>query len=113
MGKFSKLVLRNGDQVLEGRGSRIIRSAQIAQKALCDKLEDEIIQLEDKREAMLDQSPDNRFSLKIGEAFEASKWAAEYQMLSVAIVNKKVEHKIASENMIELFETDEPAVTNA
>lgn len=103
-GKFAKLVLRNGDAVLEGRGSRMIKLAENAQKSLIQKLEDEITQLEDKQEMMLDNSPDNRYSLKVGEAFDANGWAAEYQTISLTIVNKKVELEIAKKNSAILFE---------
>jgi len=38
-GKFSKLIKRSGDDILDGRGDRIIKSAKVAQRAIVDKLD--------------------------------------------------------------------------
>jgi len=59
--------------------------------------------LEDKQELLLDQSPDNRYSLTLGKSFEAEKWTAEYQGLSIQIANKKIELAIARANYESLF----------
>jgi len=102
-GKFSKLIKRSGDDILDGRGDRIIKSAKVAQRAIVDKLDQEVMTLEDKQELLLDQSPDNRYSLTLGKSFEAEKWAAEYQGLSIQIANKKIELAIARANYESLF----------
>lgn len=103
-GRFAALIMRDGDQVLEGRGQRTIESARSAQKKLVMDIEEEIRVLEDKKELMLDQSPDNRYSLKVGEAFDAKQFVSEYQMLSVKLINKRVELEIAVKNSKDLFE---------
>lgn len=102
-GKFSSLIKRSGDAIIGDRADRIIKSAKVAQRAIVDKLDQEIMNLEDKRDLMLDQSPDNRYSLTLGKSFEADKWAAEYQSLSISITNKKVELAIAQANNDILF----------
>jgi len=101
--KFSKLIKRGGDAVLEGRGERIIKSAKMAQETLVRNLEQELMTLEDKRDIMLDHSPDNRYSLNIGKTFEADKWCKDYQDISVEIANKKIELEIAKSNLTDLF----------
>lgn len=102
-GKFEKLIKRNGDSIMGDRADRVLKSAKIAQKAIVDKLDQEIMNLEDKREMMLDQSPDNRYSLTPGKSFDSEKWAAEYQSLSIQVVNKQVELTVAKNNYKELF----------
>jgi hypothetical protein len=102
-GKFAALIMRTGDEVLEGRGKRTIESARAAQKKLVMDLEENIRVLEDKKELMLDQSPDNRYSLKVGEAFDAPAFVREYQDLSVKLINKRVELEIAERNSEDLF----------
>lgn len=106
VGKFESMIHRSSDAIIGDRGSRIIKSAKVAQRAIVDKLDQEVMTLEDKRDLMLDQSPDNRYSLTVGKSFEAEAWATEYQALSVKITNKKVELAIAQANYKVLFGTE-------
>lgn len=101
--KFETLISRNGDDVIDSRASRIVTSANNAQQAIVRDLVDKVNALEDKREVMLDQSPDNRYSLKVGEGFDAKKWTQEYHSLSLQLANTKVELAIAEENFNDLF----------
>lgn len=101
--KFESLISRNGDAIIDSRASRIVVSAKNAQEGIVRDLIDAVNVLEDKREAMLDQSPDNRYSLKVGENFDAKKWTSEYQSLSIQLANKRVELQIAEENLTDLF----------
>ncbi len=101
--KFESLISRGGDAIIDSRASRIVVSAKNAQEGIVRDLIDEINKLEDKREVMLDQSPDNRYSLKVGENFDAKKWVSDYQSLSIQLANKKIELAIAEENLTDLF----------
>ncbi len=103
VGAFEAMIKRNGDAIIGDRGDRIIKSAKSAQFALCNKLDQELMGLEDKRDLMLDQSPDNRYSLTVRKSFAAEAWALEYQSLSVEIANKQVELAIAQTNYEKLF----------
>lgn len=103
-GKFNGMIHRSGDDVLKGRGDRIIKSAKLAQEDLVRTLEQRLLQLEDKQDQMLDISTDNRFSLKIGDNFDAKPWVDEYQKVSIDIVNTKVEFEIAKRSLAELFD---------
>lgn len=103
VGAFAAMINRSGDAIIGDRGDRIVKSAKAAQFTLCNKLDQELMGLEDKRDLMLDQSPDNRYSLTVGKSFEAEAWANEYQALSVEIANKKVELAIAQANYETLF----------
>jgi len=102
-GKFATMIMRDGDAVAEGRGKRAIESAKAAQKKLVLDLEDKIRKVEDQKELMLDNSPDNRFSLNIGANFDAQKFTDEYQALSIKLINLRVELTIAQENSEDLF----------
>jgi len=102
-GKFSSMIKRNGDSIIGDRADRIIKSAKVAQRAIVDKLDQELMNLDDKRDLMLDQSPDNRYSLTLGKSFESDKWAAEYQSISIQLANKKIELAIAQANYQDLF----------
>lgn len=101
--KFEKLLTRKGDQIIDARATRILVGAKNAQESIIRDLVDEVNRLEDKREAMLDQSPDNRYSLKVGEGFDAKSWTKEYHSLSLQLANKKIELEIAEENFKDLF----------
>lgn len=103
-GKFAKLILRKGDEILDGRGLRTIESAKSAYKKLIMDLEEKIRQFEDKKELMLDQSPDNRYSLEIGKGFDSVKFVNDYQQLTIEIANTKFELSIAIANYDELFQ---------
>lgn len=105
--KFESLISRNGDAIIDSRASRIVTSAKNAQEGIVRDLIDEINKLEDKREVMLDQSPDNRYSLKVGENFDAKKWVSDYQSLSIQLANKKIELAIAEENLTDLFSKED------
>ena len=105
-GKFVSMIERSGDDVLKGRGGRIIKSARLAQETLITALEQQLLSMEDDQEIMLDQSPDNRFSLTVGEKFKPKDWVDEYQALSIKVAEKRVELEIAQKNLEMLFSTD-------
>jgi len=108
MAKFKKLLNREGSEILEGRAGRILTSAENAQEKIIRDLVDEVNNLEDKRELMLDQSPDNTHALTIGKDFDAGRFAKDYHSLSVQLMNKRVELEIARNNQKELFTDEKP-----
>ena len=101
--KFEKLLTRKGDAIIDARASRVLTAAKNAQESIVRDLVDEVNKLEDKREAMLDMSPDNRYSLSVGKDFDAKQWTKDYHNLSIQIANKKIELEIAEENSKDLF----------
>lgn len=94
---------RKGDAIIDARVARLLKAAKGSHETLVKKLDNEVDQLEDKMERMLDQSPDNRYSLQVGKEFDAEAFTKEYQNLSVALANKKVELDIAETNFTFLF----------
>lgn len=107
MGKFKQLLQRNGKAILKDRGERIEKSAKREYDKLVTDLDAQVDELEDELELMLDQNPDNRYSLQPGAKFKASEFAKEYQDKSVLLENKKIEKQIALINVQELFGNDE------
>ena len=103
MGKFNQMMLRDSDGVMNSRSERIVKIAKMGQETLVQQIEKDLMVLQDKQDAMVDLSPDNRFSLKPGEDFNVESWVSNYQDISVSIANKKIEQKIASENLADLF----------
>ena len=97
-GAFVTALNRKGDDVIDARVTRLLKAAKGSHETLVKKLDNEVDQLIDKQERMLDQSPDNRYSLQIGKDFDADTFTKEYQELSVQLANKKVEYQIAKEN---------------
>lgn len=97
------MIIRSGDTIAADRGARITKQAKIAYEDDLRRLENRLLNLEDRREIMLDQSPDNRFSLKPGETFDARTWVAEYQKLSLEIATTVEEIAIAKEAIKYLF----------
>ena len=102
-GKFVSAISRKGDQVIDARVARIIKGAKGSQEDLVRKLDKECDDLTDKLETMLDQSPDNRYSLKPGKNFESVKFVDEYHATSLELANKMIELQIAKTNLTDLF----------
>ncbi len=91
---------------------RIEKSAGREYNKIVVDLEAEVDNLVDELELMLDQSPDNRYSLEPGKKFAAKEFATDYQAKSIALANKRIELVIANENVAILF-TDDDIVVKA
>jgi hypothetical protein len=104
MGKFNQLLARSGDQILEGRAARVLKAAKNAAIAHIQTIENSIMKVEDEMEAMLDMSPDNRYSLKIGESFSGEEFITTYQAKALELHLLKQELKIAQDTNKDLFD---------
>ena len=103
MKKFERILTRKGDDVITARAASISKLAEMAQEALVNKLEKRKIELEMEGQEMLDMSPDNRYSLKVGENFKADSWVNDYQRLGIELINIEIELKVAKATSEELF----------
>ncbi len=108
MKKFETILTRKGDDVITARAASISKLAEMAQEALVNKLEKQKIELEMSKQEMLDMSPDNRYSLRVGENFKADSWINDYQSVSIELINIEIELKVAKATTKELF-TEEAA----
>lgn len=109
MKKFELNLNREGNDIIRARANQISKLAEMAQEALVNKLEKNKIELEMVKTELLDMSPDNRYSLKVGENFNADGWVNDYQRVSVELINIEIELKVAKATSVDLF-TEEDAV---
>ena len=110
MKKFELVLGRDGDKVMKDRASNVTKLAEMAQTTLVNALEKKKIELEMKKTELLDMSPDNRYSLKVGENFRADNWTNDYQRLGIELINIEIELKVAKATSVELF-SDGPEET--
>lgn len=103
MKKFERMLTRDGDKVMAARANSVSSLAEMAQTALVNRLEKRKIELEMKKQELLDMSPDNRYSLRVGENFQADQWVSDYQNIGINIINNEVELKVAKQTFAELF----------
>ena len=107
MNKFQMILTRDGDSIMAKRAESVTKLAEMSQVSLVQNLEKKKIQLEMKKQEMLDMRPDNRYSLKVGENFDASRWIMDYQSLGIQLINTEVELKVAQQTTAELFTVTE------
>ncbi len=103
MKRFENILSRNGDKVMADRAGNVTKLAEMAQVALVNTLEKKKIELEMKKQELLDMSPDNRYSLKVGEDFNADSWVSDYQAISLNIIENEIRLKTAIATTEELF----------
>lgn len=106
MGKFKQLLDRTSDKILKDRGARIEKSAKREYNQVLVTLDADIDNLKDELELMLDQNPDNRYSLKPGQSFDAKNFANDFHNKTISLANKEIEYKIAQTTYKELFGED-------
>ena len=103
MNKFHSILSRSGDKILKDRAESVAKLAEMSQDTLVKELTRKKIELEFKQKELLDMSPDNRFSLKVGENFNSAKWVSEYHQVSLDIIENGVELEVADANLTLLF----------
>ena len=103
MKKFESILSRSGDAVMKDRASNVSKLAEMAQVNLVNTLEKKRIELEMKKTELLDMSPDNRYSLKPGQDFEADNWVNDYHNVCLKLINNEIALKTAEKTQEELF----------
>ena len=103
MNKFHSILSRTGDKVIKDRAESVAKLAEMSQDTLVKELTKKKIELEFKQKELLDMSPDNRFSLKVGENFNSAKWVNEYHQVSLDLIENSVELEVAEANFTLLF----------
>lgn len=109
MGIFMKMLIRSNANIRKDRSARLNKIGTREQQKIIDSLESRIDDGEDQLECMLDQSPNNQYSLQPGKKFEGESFAREYQEKSILLANLGIELEIAKENMKLLFGDDDEA----
>ena len=108
MKKFELVLGRDGDAIMKQRASNVTKLAEMAQIAMVNGLEKRKIELEMEKTALLDLSPDNRYSLKPGADFKADAWVNDYQRVTIELLNIEIELRAAKATTAELFTETEP-----
>ena len=91
------------------RASILASSAETAHNDLISRLTKEYNTLELTLENLNDLSPDSTTSLKVGgDDFDAEVWVQKMQDTKIALLNKKIELRVAKETHQEWFAVEAP-----
>lgn len=102
--KFGDILTRNNKQIRDDRAIAIIEDAELEYKRTIENLERELKVARRERDAMLDLSPGNSFSLS-PEKFDAAFFVKKDLDMGVAIRNLEIKLQIAQDKYKELFST--------
>ena len=112
-GAFDTILKRNNKQIRDDRAQAIVEDAELEMKRMMENLERDIKKLMRKREAMLDLSPGNSYSLT-PEKFDASLWVDKDVELGIEIRNTQIKYDIVKSRYEYLFGKKEaPEVTSS
>jgi hypothetical protein len=101
-GAFDGILKRNNKQIRDDRAQAIVEDAELEMKRMMENLERDIKKMKRKREAMLDLSPGNSYSLT-PEKFDASLWVDKDVELGIEIRNTEIKYNIVKERYEYLF----------
>ena len=101
-GAFDTILKRNNKQIRDDRAQAIVEDAELEMKRMMENLERDIKKLKRKREAMLDLSPGNSYSLT-PEKFDASLWVDKDVELGIEIRNTEIKFDIVKTRYEYLF----------
>ena len=103
-------LVRNAKQVKHDRAESIAEDAMIRFKRTIEDLEVDIRRLERQREARLDMSPNNTFSIISAKEFDPIGFVDDELAIGIKIRESKIKLKIAKDRFQYLF-GDEVEVT--
>lgn len=104
-GIFVDSLKRSNKQIKAARAEAIAEDLQLVYKRKIEDLELKLRNLNRNQENMLDLSPENSFSLKLAQDFDAQKWATEHHDLSIKIRETEIQLDLAKKSYTYLFET--------
>lgn len=104
MNKFTQTLAASSKSIRASRAATLAEDVQDSQNGLLTTLKKEYRELQRKREILEDMHPDTEFSLHVAKSgFDSEKWVTEMQNVKVAMLNKQVEIKVATETLDEWF----------
>lgn len=109
--KFAEILKRNNKQIRDDRAIAIIEDAELEYKREIENMDRDLKKLIRKREAMLDLSPGNSYSLT-PEKFDAAVFVEEDLKLGIEIRNLEIKLEIATKKYTELFGAKVVATSN-
>lgn len=109
-GAFENILKRNNKQIRDDRAQAIVEDAELELKRTMENLDRDIKKLNRKREAMLDLSPGNSYSLT-PEKFDASLWVDKDIELGLEIRELEITLEIVTKRYNYLFGSKNPEVS--
>lgn len=102
MSKFISTLTKSNKDIMKDRAENVGKKTALKQKALVDRLEGEVLDLEGKIQDLTDLAPESSTSLK-PQDFDEENWVRNMQEYKVQLLNKRIELKIAQETQKEWF----------
>jgi hypothetical protein len=102
-GAFVQSLKRNNKEIKAARAEAIAEDLQLVYKRKVEDLELKLKNLRRNQENMLDLSPENTYSLKIANEFDANKWTEDHLELGVKIRETEIKLDIARKQYEYLF----------
>lgn len=107
MSKFITTLTKSNKDIMKDRAENVGKKTALKQKALVDRLEGEVLDLEGKIQDLCDLAPESSTSLK-PQDFDEEKWVKDMQNYKVQLLNKRIELETAKKTQEEWFgSTDE------
>jgi len=100
--KFGTVLTRNNKQIRDERAIAIIEDAELEYKRSVENMERDLKTLKREREAMLDLSPGNSYSLT-PEKFDTGIFVKKHVELGIQIREMEIKLDIAQKGYNELF----------
>ena len=102
-GAFVESLKRSNKEIKSDRATAIAEDAQLKYKRAVEDLQVDIRSMKRQLENMLDLSPDNVFSLKLANDFDAEGYVRAEMELGLKIRNSEIKLDIASKRYRYLF----------
>lgn len=100
--RFAEILTRNNKQIRDDRAIAIIEDAELEYKRKIENMERDLKVLRRERDAMLDLSPGNSYSLT-PEKFDAALFVKKDLEMGVEIRNQEIQLEIARKKYNDLF----------
>jgi len=106
--KFGKILTRNNKQIRDDRAIAIIEDVELEYKREIENMDRDLKRLRRERDAALDLSPGNTYSLTV-EKFDAALFVKKDLEKGVEIRNLEIKLEIAQKKYDDLFSPEEAA----
>lgn len=106
MNKFVSTITKSHEGIREDRAQNKAQKTELKQKALVDKLQGEVLDLEGKIQDLTDLAPEDTTSLK-PQDFDEEHWVEKMQQYKIDLLNKQIELETAKETYNDWFVAEE------
>lgn len=106
MSKFITTLTKSNKDIMQDRAENVGKKTALKQKALVDRLEGEVLDLEGKIQDLCDLAPEHSTALK-PQDFDEEQWVKNMQQYKVDLLNKRIELDVARKTYKEWFGNEE------